>query len=591
MKKYLRSSIKDKYVISALLAILLLAATLRLYGLNWDQNQHLHPDERFLTMVTQATSWPHSLSEYLNPDKSPLNPHNAGFGFFVYGTLPLKVVKLFSEFIKFDPYNYNNIALVGRFISAIFDLGVVFLVYKISRIVFNKKTALLSAFLYSISVLPIQLSHFFAVDTFLVFFLTFSFYLIILLIKQRKISLNNILLSILLGISFGFALASKISAILFLSIIVIGYVFLFIGSISSRKKTFVYLFTCLLGCIFAFTLSSFITLRTSDPHIFEGSSLTTPSTQFIQNIKQLKSFDNPESLFPPAVQWIKTKPLIFPLKNIIFWGLGLPLGVVTVLAVIYSSFRILKKLKWINKLTDQQIIVALILLWIFGLFIYQGIQFAKNMRYFYPIYPFLAILSANFLYLVNKKINRHYKKGVVPWFLGSLVLLSILIWPLSFIQIYSRPHSRVTASKWIYKNIPPGSTLSCEHWDDCLPLFVNSRDSRTYHTETLTFYDPDTEAKWLTINAQLNKIDYLILSSNRLWGSISQVPRRYPIAAMFYSDLFSNKLQFVKVAEFTSYPTLPLLNIEILDESADESFTVYDHPKVIIFKHFNKPTK
>lgn len=74
------------------------------------------------------------------------------------------------------------------------------------------------------------------------------------------------------------------------------------------------------------------------------------------------------------------------------------------------------------------------------------------------------------------------------------------------------------------------------------------------------------------------------MSSNRLWGSIPKVPEKYPIAAKFYKDLFSEKLGFKKVAEITSYPTIPILNILLPDNTADKSFTVYDHPKVIVFK-------
>jgi 4-amino-4-deoxy-L-arabinose transferase-like glycosyltransferase len=580
MKHYLRYKLKEKYATYVLFAILLFAAALRLYGINWDQNQHLHPDERFLTMVTQAIKWPSSTNEYLNSSTSPLNPYNAGFGFFVYGTLPLKIVKLFSEFIKFEPYEYNNIAIVGRFISTLFDLGVVFLVYKIAKKIFNKKTALFSAFLYSISVLPIQLAHFYVVDTFLVFFITFNFYFLILLIKSKR----TLLYSILIGISFGFAIASKISAILLLPITILGYIFLLIKQIVSKKKILSSSLPKFLGCIFAFLFSSYIILRFADPHIFTSDTLFRPNPQYIDNIKQLKIYDHSETFFPPAIQWIKTKPIIFPLKNIVLWGLGLSLGILSITGVVYSSLNTLKSLKQIKKpayrqamLSDQRIFMILMLMWIIGLFSYQGIQFGKTMRYFYPIYPFLAILSANFLYkVVFNRIN------------SSLLLVTcyllLTIWPLSFIQIYSRPHSRVQASEWIYENIPQGSTLSCEHWDDCLPLPLDGKSSKYYKIEILEMFNPDDSMKWERINRQLKDVDYLILSSNRVWGSTTKVPIKYPMTSRFYHNLFEEKLQFKKVVEITSYPTIPILGVSIPDYSSEEAFTVYDHPRVLIFK-------
>ena len=69
----------------ALLVILALGIYFRFVGLNWDENNHLHPDERFLTMVASSISSVSSLGEYFNSAVSTLNPNNVGFGFFVYG--------------------------------------------------------------------------------------------------------------------------------------------------------------------------------------------------------------------------------------------------------------------------------------------------------------------------------------------------------------------------------------------------------------------------------------------------------------------------------------------------------------------------
>ncbi|MCL4508330.1 MAG: hypothetical protein M1296_02255, partial [Chloroflexi bacterium] len=70
-----------------LAAILLLAAAFRFIGLNWDDGTHIHPDERFLTMVETALVWPTSnfLATYFNEATSKLNPANVGYSFFVYG--------------------------------------------------------------------------------------------------------------------------------------------------------------------------------------------------------------------------------------------------------------------------------------------------------------------------------------------------------------------------------------------------------------------------------------------------------------------------------------------------------------------------
>jgi len=553
----------------SLFAVLLLAAFFRLYGLNWDQNHHLHPDERFLTMVVGALKWPKSLSQYFNPQTSPLNPYNANFGFFVYGTLPLKIVKAGTEFIKLTNYDYNNIALVGRLISAIFDLGIVLLIYKIGQKIFNEKIGVLASFLYSISVLPIQLSHFFAVDTFLVFFLTLSFYLLISIFHTPY----AMLYSAATGCAFGLALACKISALLFLPIITFGYLLAFF------KHRSIKLFAI---CSALFAIFAYFFLRLADPRIFADNNFFNAllNSRFIANIKELRSSSDSDTWFPPAIQWIKTKPIIFPLKNMILWGFGLPLGILTVGGVIYSSWRIIPKIKKFNNLTIQQFSHLLVFSWIIILFAYQGIQFAKPMRYFYPIYPFLAILTANFSQkIIFKKIKNCY-------LLFAICYLLLIIWPLSFMAIYSRSHSRVIASQWIYENIPSGSTISCEHWDDCLPLGIKDKSISLYQIETLALHDQDTPQKWQKINQQLERVDYLIMSSNRLWGSIPRLPEKYPTTTKFYQDLFAENLDFQKVAEIASYPKLEIGNwkLEIRDEGADESFTVYDHPKVLIFK-------
>src|SRR5687767_7450746 len=67
---------RDLSIALLLGGILLIALALRTTNVNWDESQHLHPDERFLSMVTSDISFPDSVGEYFDSANSPLNPYN-----------------------------------------------------------------------------------------------------------------------------------------------------------------------------------------------------------------------------------------------------------------------------------------------------------------------------------------------------------------------------------------------------------------------------------------------------------------------------------------------------------------------------------
>src|SRR5689334_17908038 len=61
---------------TALVVVLLIAAFFRFHGLNWDEGRHLHPDERFLSTVTNDLQWPENFSNYFDPTTSTLSPYS-----------------------------------------------------------------------------------------------------------------------------------------------------------------------------------------------------------------------------------------------------------------------------------------------------------------------------------------------------------------------------------------------------------------------------------------------------------------------------------------------------------------------------------
>jgi hypothetical protein len=64
----------EAVAVAGLLIILALGAYFRFVGINWDSGSHLHPDERFLTIVASQLSGVDNPLDYLRTSRSTLNP-------------------------------------------------------------------------------------------------------------------------------------------------------------------------------------------------------------------------------------------------------------------------------------------------------------------------------------------------------------------------------------------------------------------------------------------------------------------------------------------------------------------------------------
>lgn len=555
-----------------IIIIILLAFFLRVYGINWDQGQHLHPDERFLTMVATSIKIPENLSNYFNPAKSTFSPYLAGYGFFVYGSFPLYLTKIMGVIFHLD--NYNDIALLGRLLSALFDLGSLFMIYKIGRIIGKSDWfGLTGVLFFAPNVFSIQQSHFFTVDTFLTFFVSLFFYFILKALCSKK-SKSKFYFSCA-GLILGFATACKI-----ISLFLLPFFFLavaikcYLGFRESKKKIAIRYFleyAAVASAEFIFyLLVAYFIFRLLQPFYFSSTNFYDPrlSPQTINNFKELKSFDDPATTFPPAIQWQSKLSIVWPLLQMSLYGLGLPILIWATAGLIFLWKKCLKNFK-------ENIGLAIISFYTFVFFFYQGTRFTMNMRYFYPLYPIIILIAVYALFNLIKSDKLR------TFFIGATFLYSLLS-GLAFLKIYSRPHSRVVASAWIYHNIISEATIAYEHWDDPLPLQLPEAVHRTYKFQEIPIFVPDDSQKWSLIKERLGRSDYYILSSNRAWGSIPAFSKKFPKTSLFYKKLFSEGLGMIKVAEFTSRPGIG--PFEINDDDAEESFTVYDHPKVLVFK-------
>ena len=142
-------------------------------------------------------------------------------------------------------------------------------------------------------------------------------------------------------------------------------------------------------------------------------------------------------------------------------------------------------------------------------------------------------------------------------------------------------------------------------WDDGMPLRIDGYDGfgGIYPLDlNFNMYWDDNPEKLDRFLRILDQTDYIVITSNRQWGSLPRIPERFPMTTLYYRDLlgcppekdivwcyrvaesgkFKGNLGFELVKTFESDPQIGPLKIN--DQFAEEAFTVYDHPKVFIFQ-------
>ena len=132
-----------------------------------------------------------------------------------------------------------------------------------------------------------------------------------------------------------------------------------------------------------------------------------------------------------------------------------------------------------------------------------------------------------------------------PWScpLQESWLAGLFIYAMAFSSIYSRMNSRIRSLALDVSNLPQGSTLANEHWDDWLPIGgldgnTSYGDQGMFKSVEMANYEDDNPDKlnWMVDN--LTQADYIMLSSNRLYDSIPRLPVRYPLTSRYYKLLF-----------------------------------------------------
>ena len=612
-----------------LLGLILLAGlTLRTWNLNFDRGIGSHPDERSTAcFYAPSLAWPQSWEEFKDPHRSPLNPlwdlqrqERRGF---TYGHFPLYLGVLTGELLhKLAPLAdklplperlvhqmevanqpCGGVAVAGRLLIALLDTWTILLLFFLARRLYGTGAGLLASAFYAFTAQAIQLSHFFAMDP-----ASTTFTVLAVLGGVRMVQERRWQATLLTGLAMGLAISSKFSALPILALpVVAGAVVLW----RERQRPFpdarVQLWA--LASIPLALLLAFAAFFLTSPYAVLDWKNFVQAT-LVEQGQMVRGVAD----FPFTRQYRNTLPYVYFIEQQVRWGLGWPLGVAALLGTGWALVRLLA-----GRAKGEELLVWSWLVPYFGL---TGAFLAKFNRYMSPVLPFALLFAAGFVVwlwrsgrrtegeggrteealaphlppaqppnlqsLDRQTPNRPFLPRFLSGGLAAIALSGAIFWSLAYVHgVYGQEHTWIQASRWVYQNAPPGSVILWELWDDPLPKAIPGEPGMDMGSAGLRHidwspYEEDTPEKYRILKEKLREADYVIYSSKRIYDSVDELPERYPMTIRYYDLMFQGKLGFELVADITAEPRL--LGFRFPDQQADESWSLYDHPRVTIFR-------
>ena len=457
---------------------------------------------------------------YFDTRCSPLNPHNAGHSFYVYGAFPLFLAHFAGDIARqateagIPLFDYQSGHLVWRGISTIFDLLTILAVFALGRRVGGPWVGLLAALFYASAPLAIQKAHFGTVNAVTTFFVTLALYFAVSAQQRGKLGAF-----ILFGLACGTAVASRINVAPLALVIVLAAGFqaapAFDARLSRKERRRVFL-SQLLGLVLA-GAGAFLAFRVFNPYAFAGPGFLDilPNERWLENLQRIGAGVSSLQDFPPNWHWVARSPIVHVFKDMLFWGMGLGFGILGWFGWCWAAYRLLRNRK---RSTDLPILI----LWVGGYLLWMCRLTALTIRYFLPLYGPLAILAGWCLIELFRQARSSgrslpitaiplvlagallaaaggyqiaagqadatavtaFAVGLVllacaliprfsavrPQALGIFAVVFSVVWGLMFANIYRHQTTLVQGSRYIFERIPGDFAMAIEGADDSVPL-------------------------------------------------------------------------------------------------------------------------
>ena len=416
---------RNEFIIPFLLFILFLALTLP--GISWGAPSIWHPDEVVYIAMR-------ALYEGIEFDAANFNhPH-----------LPIYAMYWLGKILVALGGTYEEVLIGARVLSAVLTGFTVVLAYLIPRRMgYNIYVSTLSGLiLVSVS----EMSHngrFAHNDTFVTFFSTLTvFFIVQYIVKNHRGWLYAAFFAA------GMAVSSKYIAITLVLVPVIVYFWI-------RGKA-----------VLRLSLDTFETLFISGALTYLGFSLGTPKAltwmvYFFKRLIPALIYNSNYGVQPDSVRGIIGQYPVF------LEAVGLPLFFLFITAFLWGVYKFLRAYQ--AKSLDEEKYTGLLLLTILVLDLPIMASYNYPTRFFLPLMPFFAILSARFIRVVYS-LARESANSIYPKLIGAgltLLLLFSLARSVSVMLLFIND-SRISATEFV-ASLPSSASLEHTEYPPTIP--------------------------------------------------------------------------------------------------------------------------
>lgn len=433
--------------------------------------------------------------------KNPLIPYEAGAFlppllsyilapiFAVIGVFGIifSVFKDIADFTSFVILSREWFLMPARVVSAMFGTATVYFLYLLADKIFNRKIALLSAFLLAVSFLHVhdsQIGHIWAPLTFFIIAIAYFSYRLSLTGEKKWYWLS--------AVSIGLGYAVGQIPIVFGALFLLAHFYYAKNSGGGFfNKNFIKSAAIISGLIIMFTFLNFYTFY---KHFYDAAAALFQIFGF--NIAPTAGYNINIS---KAAKYSFSFNWIFMLKTIFYTS------PIVMTAAIMGFFVLLNKFRF----TDLKNIF-LIFTPIGYFFLSSLLYYEFNYRYVLPAVPFFIVSASYFVFWVSEKLSFSRAKG------AALILLIIFIsgYSIAASSLYSykllKPYTVSHGTEWIYDNIPSGSRIVSA-------IYLNSDKESVKFGEQYNKFDwIDTRKKHLLAldDQKLPKPNYFLINPN-----------------------------------------------------------------------------